>query len=154
MHADVAGCGVDRADEGNEREEHKMLGAGERYSSCDHQAGANDEQRAQVVARSNQSDSEREHGRAEQRGGRDKSDLDRAEPQRREIGRQDERREPVAKSPRCPRAVEIEHRVSSPRVAQHHAGAARAPYARAQRVGALARIGTDPHLMNGACRAA
>ena len=124
-----------------------MLGSGKGYSSRDHQPGARKEKRAQVITRSNQPDREREHGGAEQRGGSDNSDLNRAKPERREIGGQDERREAVAKPPRRPRAVEIEHDGSASAVAQHHAGPARAAYARAECLGALARVGADPHLI-------
>ena len=87
----------------------KCCGGGEGYSGRDHQPGARQEKRAQIITRSNQSDCEREHGGAEQRSGSDNSDLNRPKPERREIGGQDERREAVAKPPRRPRAVEIEH---------------------------------------------
>jgi len=82
MHADVSGRRIDRADEGDERDEDEMRGGGEGYSGRDHQPGARQEKRAQITTRSNQSDCEREHGGAEQRSGSDNSDLNRPKPER------------------------------------------------------------------------
>ena len=114
MHADVAGCRIDGADEGDQRDESKMLGARHRRSRRYHQSRACEKKRAQVVTRRQDSNGQCQGCRSEQRRGGNNSDLERAETKQSEIGRQNDGGETVAKSPRGTRGIEIENVGSSP----------------------------------------
>ena len=51
QHAEIAGRRIDRAEESDEQDERDVLEAGKSEPGRDHQAGAGDQQRAQVVTR-------------------------------------------------------------------------------------------------------
>ena len=74
----------------------------------DHQAGAGDQQVAQVMARREEADRERQQRGAEQRRGRHQPDLERRIAERRQIGRQDDDREPVAETAHAARRIEMD----------------------------------------------
>jgi hypothetical protein len=106
--AEIAAGGIDGADEGGERDQHKMLDIGECESRGRHQAGAKQQQCAQVEMRRDPADDERQQCGAEQRGGGDNADGGRTEAEHGQVGRQDDDGKAVAKT--AQRACGIEQR--------------------------------------------
>ena len=106
---EVAGRGVHGADEGDQEHERDVLDLREGEPARRHQDGAEQEQVAQVVARAEEPDRERRHRRAEQRRRRHDADPERIEADLRQIGRQDDHREPVAEAAHPARRVEKEN---------------------------------------------
>ncbi len=98
QHAEVAGRRIDGSDEGDQRNDGEVLGQRKGRPGARHQDGAAQQQVAQVVARRNEADGERQQRRSEQRGGRDVADARRVEADRRQVGRQDDDREAVAEA--------------------------------------------------------
>ena len=106
QHAEIAAGRVDGADKGDQRNQDEMLDAGKRKAGRRHQARAEDQQRAQIVARRDPADDQRQQRRSEQRGGRDDADRDGVVTQRRHVGRQDDDGKAIAEAAQAPRDVE------------------------------------------------
>ena len=97
QHADVAARRIDGADEGDGDDQQQIFDV-EHDAGRRHQHGAGNQQVAQLIARGDDTDAEREQRRAKQRGRRHDADLDRAETDRHQIGRQHDGGKTVAKT--------------------------------------------------------
>ena len=97
QHADVAARRIDGADESDDGDPDEIL-AGQAEAGRDHQGRAGEQQVAQLVARGEHADAEREKRRAEERRRRDDADFGGAEADRHQIGRQHDGGEAVAET--------------------------------------------------------
>jgi hypothetical protein len=105
MYADVSGRRVDGAEKSDHSNERHMLEARDRNPGRNHQQRAEQEQRAQLVARRQEPDRQGQCRRPEQRRRRHQSDLERVEPDLEQIGRQDDGGEAIAETSRRARCV-------------------------------------------------
>ena len=128
QHAEIAAGRIDGADEGDGRDQHELLDIGKGKPGRRGQRGAEQHQRADVVAWRDKTDHERQHRGAEQRGGRHQADARGVVAERGHVGRQDDDGETVAEAAQGPGEIECDdvdvrcpstRNPSMPNVAQH-----------------------------------
>ena len=105
-HAEIAAGRIDGADEGDQRDQEKMLDIRECQSRRRHQARAEDQQRAQIVPRRDPADPQRKCGRAEQRRGGHQADRGGVIAERGHVGRQHDDGKAVAEAAQAPRRIQ------------------------------------------------
>ncbi len=106
QHAEIAAGWVDGADEGDQHDQNKMLGARKCHTGRRHQAGAEHQQRAQIMARRDPADDQRQKRRAQERRRCDDADCDGVIAQQRHVGRQDDDRKTVSETAQASRDIE------------------------------------------------
>ncbi len=102
QHAEITAGWIDGADEGDQRNQHKMLDAGKGDAGGGHQARARDQQRPQVVTGRDPADDQGQQRGSQQRCGRDDADRDRVVTERGHVGRQNDDSKTVAEATQTP----------------------------------------------------
>jgi hypothetical protein len=106
-HAEIAGRGIQAADEDDDEDRRERMRMGDGKAGRRHHHSADQQQRAQIVARGEESHRQRRRGGAQQCRGGDHADLERIETELGQIRRQNDEGEAVPDAPRRPRRVEI-----------------------------------------------
>ncbi len=103
-YADIAGRGIERADEGDDQQRPEIGGEHDGGAGRGHQQRGGQQQTAAAIAMGDHADGERHDAGAEQGGGDDEADVERAESEQLQVERQQQAHEAVAESarPACP----------------------------------------------------
>ena len=99
--ADVAGGGVEGADEGDDQQRPEVMDEGEAEPGGDHQQRGAQEEQLTPEPVGDETDQQRQGGRAEEGRRRHRADLEPVEPERGQVEGQEDADEAVAEGPHC-----------------------------------------------------